>query len=338
MLTELIYEGLEVQARRDRRKSKNLTASIISPCSRKNFYRFAKMVEEDSDAGPNGILLMKFRDGNNAHEDLAIMLRELEFDVVDTEFKAMCGTIYSRVDLAIRLDGMVYNLEFKTMAPNSFETFVNHGIKAFPQYHAQAQVIANSKPTRPLIEMAKNKGTSEFHDEIVKPDLEFIEHLKFIKSGWDSAKESGFRLEDIPDRGFSYGSSECSSCDFKVDCWFKELQDDVIGSEQLTSKELAFLKSLQEELRGYKDNYEAFLEVEQEFKAFTAFLHTKYKKRRVRVANLLSSTSIQFLKSKLDLGVLRSMVDEKELDKAYYFEEVAFFRTDIKLKHRGSRI
>lgn len=335
LLTDKIYKGLvEIQRleseeyRNKKKHSEGLTASALPPYAcRRSLWYTKKRIRQDEAYEPDPLLLSKFKDGKDAHEGLGSFFTSLGIKVIDREFSVNFKGIYARVDYKIKLDGKVYNLEFKTGSDDSFHTFCKYGTQAFPAYYGQAQVILGAQPQFPYIELMKNKNTSAYFDEIVEPNLEYQSNLEKM-----NAEFCNILLEDVPpERDFGYNSRECSGCEFRFKCWFSHLRADVLKESDLSPSEKKVVGYLLGILDTNMESYNTYLDADKEIRDVVAFLHTKHAVGKVKIDRVTSS-AVETHRETPDTEYIRSILSEEQTKLAFRKKESKFFRTTIKFK------
>lgn len=91
--------------------------------------------------------------------------------------------IIGNADGIVEVDGEAMLLEIKSMNDASFKKFKSVGLKtSHPRYYAQCQMMMHLQPgTIPLrraVLLAYNKNTSEYWDECIEIDAEYIVYLR----------------------------------------------------------------------------------------------------------------------------------------------------------------
>jgi len=340
LLSDKIYRGLtELQKQSEKEylerknRTKSLTASTITPtaCRRLNWYSLRRVVL-DSEKQYDPVVLSKFRDGNDAHEFLKYVFMDIstikgaEVKVLDEEYGKTFKGIYARVDYMIKLEELgVCDLEFKTGGGNTYGAYISHGLESLPGYYAQAQVIANSKPRRPCIFLMKCKDSSEYEDEIVKPNEEYANKLVKIKEQFDSQ----MLTDEPPDRGFGYNSDECKGCEFLFRCWFSFIRADTMLERDLSATEKKAVNSLYKSMEDHSEAYGNYVRAERELKDYIAFLHTKHAVSKVRLDGITSSM-VNSRTTDVDKEFIRSVLTEEQAEKAFITRPLKFFRTVIR--------
>lgn len=328
IITDRIYKGL-VELDKDRRRSykrktHSVTASTIQGCRRANWYAI-KDLKPDKSYEQDPLVLSKFRDGNKSHIEVGVLMSDCGIKVLRREIDKTCKGVFVRVDYEVELDGQAYNLEYKTMAPGSFSTFLRYGIVAFPGYYAQCQLMAGSEPLLPSIVLCKNKGTSDYQDELIKLDWEFVDNLAKIKEDFDKSIE----LDMPPERDFSYNSAPCAGCEFRFRCWFSRIRRDVILEKDLSENEKKVVDAFYQDIQDNYDSYSKYLESDQELKNYIAFLHTKHAVSHIKLEGITSSL-VQSSRQSYDMDYIRSLLTKEQIDEAIKFKENKFFRTLIR--------
>lgn len=279
---------------------------------------------------PNPILLSKFRDGNIAHQELEDLLREANLPLLDSEFGALCGDIYCRVDALTELPDLGRaNIEFKTMSNSNFNTFLRYGIEAFPGYYAQCQVILGSEPRRPLILWAKNKNTSEYADEFVEPDEDFIDKLKQKKLEFSRDISQDYP----PEREFSYNSPECKTCEFRFKCWFATIMRRTLLPNDLSPNEVRVIDKLILKLKRLLPLFREYVNSENILRDYIAMLHAKHSVDRVKLP-CITSTSVSQTKEIPNLDYIKSILTDEEYELAFSEVNNKYFRTIINLEEK----
>ena len=318
-------------ARKNRRSPRHLTASNISACRRRNWYAIKKVAVPDTGGvESNPVLLSKFRDGNMAHSDIKNMLEQAGLPVLGEEFDVYCGSIHARIDAATSIPGLGdTNIEFKTMANGSFIRFVKEGIISFPSYYAQCQVILGSKPKRPLILWAKNKNTSEFSDEVVERDEDFIEQLKTRKKDFDAQLETNYP----PERDYSYNSYECKNCEYRFMCWFTTIMKGTLFKSDLSPAEKKSVDALVSKLKATKPNYTSYIFYDTALKDYIAMLHSRHSVDRIKLLNV-NSSMVKSQRETPDLDYIKSVLTEEECSLAFNLVSNTCFRTKLLLERK----
>ena len=328
IVTDRIYKGLvehdEARRKTYKRKTKSLTASAIKGCRRANWYAI-KELKPDKSYERDPLMLSKFRDGNEAHEGLLRLLSDCGIKVIGREIGNTCNGVYVRIDYRIKLDDQVYNLEFKTMADASFGTFLRYGIVAFPGYLAQCQLMAGSKPLFPSIVLCKNKSSSDYMDELIKPDWEFIDNLAKIKEDFDKSIE----LDMPPDRDMGYNDPQCEGCEFRFRCWFSKIRDDILFERDLSKQEKTVVDTFYQAIQDNYKSFDKYVESEQELKNYIAFLHTKHAVSKVKLEGI-NSSMVQTRRQSYDMDYIKSLLTKEQIEEATKYGESKFFRTVIR--------
>jgi len=331
IITNKFYGGLMESARKNRRSPRHLTASNISACRRRNWYAIKKVTVPDSEGVESDpILLSKFRDGNMAHLDIKNMLKQAGLPVLGEEFDVYCGDIHARIDAATSIPGLGdTNIEFKTMANSSFLRFVKEGIISFPSYYAQCQVILGSEPKRPLILWAKNKNTSEFSDELVERDEDFIEQLKTRKKNFDTSLEADYP----PERDYSYNSYECKNCEYLFKCWFTTIMRRTLFSSDLSPTEKKSVDNLVSKLKEAEPSYNHYLFYNIALKDYIAMLHTRHSADRVKLQNV-NSSMVKSQRETPNLDYIKSILTDEQYSLAFNLVSNTCFRTRLLLERK----
>ena len=330
IVTDRIYAGLIENERVSKasyvRKTHSLTASTISVsgCRRANWYAI-KNVKPDRTFEPDPVLLSKFWDGKKAHAALGALFYDCKIKILGREIVTDCKGIYVRIDYRIEIDGITYNLEFKTMIEGSFNNFVKFGIVSFPGYYAQCQVMSGSNPLLPSIVLAKCKGSSDYWDELITPDWDFIDSLVDVKGDFDVAIESGTK----PPRGFDYHSQACKSCEFRVKCWFYKLRKDTVLERDLNPRETSVINHLYKIIQDSGAAFDIFVEAEKELKNYIAFVHTEHGVSGIKLDGI-NSTWVTSHPQSYDMDYIRSILTEEQLKKAIKHGTNNYFRTTIR--------
>jgi len=328
ILTDRIFSGLVVQDQEAKanykRKTGSVTASTIRGCRRANYYAI-KSLKPDSTYEINPLVLSKFWDGKKAHLQLGEFLRACGIKIRAREVVSECRGIYIRFDYIIGIDDTDYKLEFKTMAEGPFNTFVRYGLIAFPGYHAQCQLMAGAEPNIPSLVLCKNKGTSDYMDEIIVPDWEFIDNLAKIKDQFDS----DILHSKPPARDFEYHSTECAGCEYRVRCWLSKLRNEVLLEKDLNETEKKAVDTFYNVMEDNTSAYNEYLEAEGNLKNYVAFLHTKHAVLRVRLEGI-NSTSVVTHPQKYDMDYIWSILTEEQREKATIRGESRYLRTMIR--------
>lgn len=327
IVTDRIYKGLvsleKARKASYKRKTGSLTASVILSCRRASWYAI-KDLKPDRSHELDPLVLLRFRDGNESHIKIGILLVDCGIKVIGREIDNTCKGIFVRIDYRIQLDGQDYNLEFKTMAPGPFSTFLKYGIAAFPSYFAQCQLMAGSEPVLPSIVLCKNKGTSDYQDELIKLDWEFIDNLARIKEDFDKNLE----LDIPPERDFSYNSAPCAGCEFRFRCWFSKIRNDVVLEKDLSQNERKVVDKFYQDIQDNYEAYNKYLESDGELKNYIAFLHTKHAVSKIKLEGITSSL-IKTSRQDYDMDYIRSLLTREQIDEAIRYKENKFFRTII---------
>jgi len=330
ILSDKIYKGLTLinQAQREewgkrKRKAKGLTASIITACRRSNWYNLKNIKgDEENEIDPE--LLAIFRDGNDHHEFLGQLLEDIGIKVIDTEYTKMCQGISTRVDRMVKIDDIVYDLEFKTTDNvASFNTFVNYGTVAFPGYYAQAQVILGSVPKRPLIELFKCGG--KYCDELVEINEDYIANLVKVNEEFISSMVT----DTPPEKDFTYNSTQCEGCEHKFKCWFSYLRMDTIREKDLSKEEKKVIDSLYNNISELSGKVDEYNESYKTLKDYIAYIHTKHAVSKVKLNGITSSMVITNREYE-DKEYIKSILSGEQLDLAFYTKPNKFFRTIVK--------
>ena len=328
ILAEKIYTGLvtakdreDQEHNRKRRTAHSLTASIITACRRANWYNF-KRVSADKEYSTDPVLLSKFWDGTVEHALLSELFDRVEVKVIDREFGKVCKGIYARVDYLIELEGVQYDLEFKTCDESTFSTFCKYGIQAFPGYYAQCQVMLGAKPFRPLIFAMKCKGTSEYEDEEVERNPGYIGNLVRIKDEFNVSLKGS----TPPEREFGYNSGMCTGCEHKFKCWFSHLRSEILTEGNLTENETLTVNKFFLELRQHLEGYNNYIKFEEGLKDYIAFLHTKHAVSKVKL-NGITSSAVTTNREHCNTNYVKSILSEEQLNLAFTVGKSEFFRT-----------
>ena len=328
VLADRIFSGLVAQDREAKanykRKTHSVTASTIRGCRRANYYAI-KDLKPDSTYEVNPLTLSKFWDGKKAHLQLGEFLRLCGIKIKAREVVSECKGIYIRFDYIVGVDGTDYKLEFKTMDSGPFNTFVRYGIVAFPGYHAQCQLMAGAEPQIPSLVLCKNKGTSDYMDEIIVPDWEFIDHLAEIKTQFDGDILRG----KPPARDFTYHSTECAGCEYRVRCWLSKLRNEILMEKDLSETEKKAIDTFYTTMDDNAEAYDGYLEAERELKNYIAFLHTKHAVSRVKLEGI-NSTSVVTHPQRYDMDYIWSILTEEQREKATIRGESRYIRTMVR--------
>ena len=328
IITDRIHKGL-VEIEKERRKTyktktKSLTASGIQGCRRARGY-VIKDLKPDRSYEPDPLALLKFRDGNKAHVEVGVLMFDCGIKIIGREIDSNCKGVFVRIDYKVQIGSQPYNLEFKTMDSGPYNTFLKYGIVAFPGYHAQCQLMAGSEPLLPSIVLCKNKGSSDYMDELIKPDWEFIDGLVETKEDFDR----NIGLDILPERDFEYGSPQCAGCEYRLRCWFSRIRNDVILEKDLGENEKKVIDTFYQGIQDNYDSYSKYLESEQELKNYIAFLHTKHAVSHIKLEGITSSL-IQSSRQSYDMDYVRSLLTKEQIDEAIKYKENKFFRTLIR--------
>lgn len=332
IIVDRIYKGLlelDEDQREEYRKKKrvhkrSLTASIIEGCRRANWYAI-KDLRPDKSFERDPVMLSKFRDGHKAHIDLGVLLYDCGIKILGREIDNTCKGVFVRIDYRIQIDGQAYNLEYKTMDGRPFATFLKYGIVAFPGYLAQCQLMAGSEPLLPSIVLCKNKGGSDYGEEFIKPDWEFIDNLAKIKEDFDEDIDSN----TPPERPFDYNSAPCGGCEYRFWCWFSKIRSEVIIERDLNENEKAVVDTLYQTMQDNYETYNKYLGAESELKNYIAFLHTKHAVSKVKLTGITSSL-VETRVQSYDMDYIRSMLTLEQIGEAIKFRENKYFRTTIR--------
>lgn len=333
ILTDRIYEGLVkhekserlAYRKRTKGKPKSLTASIIwSVCRRARGYE-ARDLRPDQSHELDPATLSRFWDGKVEHQVLRYLFKDCGIQVIDEEISNTCQGVYVRIDYRIKIDGQIYNVEFKSMNPSSYSVFLSHGIVAFPGYYAQCQLMAGSSPRFPSLVLCKSKGESEYEDEIIKPDWDFIDELAKRKEDFDNVLTSG----TLPERDFEYNSAQCEGCEYRFRCWFSRIRDEVLVERDLGKNEKKVVDSLYQGMQDNYDNFSKYLESEANLKNYIAFLHTKHAVSKVKLEGITSSL-VRTNPVSYDMDYIFSLLAVEQIEKATKHKTNKFYRTIIK--------
>lgn len=344
MIIDKIRNSVVSQARANKRRPKQRTASVILSCRRWNYYAI-KGYQKQPD--PEYLLQLKFSDGNLHHEDLANKMANAKgIKVLDTEYGVVGKGIYARLDAIVSIscdgcdqrkscwwlkvngeppEGGIHNVEAKSMFEDSFRTFVKYGIKAFPGYYAQCQVMACSEPIRPSIVIGKNKNSSDLWEELIEPDWDYIEKLSSDKAEFDYY----LARNTAPPRDFGYRSPMCQSCEFLWKCWFSNLKRDLGTSTNIPETQKKAIRQLHERLLELEEAHNAYCEVDSALRDYVAFLHVKHSFRKIRLPQVTSSV-VETTKTYPNWDYIESILDEEQLEKSRREKKSTFYRTTIR--------
>ena len=328
LISDIIYEGLrtshEIESEKWRRckHHKSLTASIVTACRRANWYRFHNIRPEGESLPVS--LLSRFRDGNIAHESLRPLFRDAGVLVLKEEFGKVGLGIYVRVDYLIKAKGILYDVEFKTMAKSSFDKFLDYGVIAFPSYYSQCQVILHAEPIRPLVFLCKCKDSSAYEDQLVEPDEETAKLLKISNDAFVNDLNS----QSPPEKPYGYSSVQCKGCEWKFRCWFSMLTKDKLEEKDLEKSEAEAVTYFYRKMQENRANYLNYLSAEQDLKNYIAFLHTKHGVSSIRLVGV-RSVFVHQTREKENKVYVRSILTPEEQAIAFSPTYSKFFSTRI---------
>lgn len=331
-LSDIIKDGLvqlEEENYQSRLKRKNtaktLTASTAYGCIRSNWYSVKKVPRTRKD--PNVDLLMRFREGNDAHDAMGPLLTDVGCKILDKEFGVVGKGVYARVDYKIKVEDQIYNIEAKTMERNSFQTFCENGVVAFPHYNAQCQVIIAAEPHIPLIFLVKCVFPIDWEDEIVVPDESIISQIGSKESEFEKA----LLKSEPPERPFEYGSTQCKGCDFRYQCWHMYIRANTLEEKDLDAKEKATVDFLYDEARKHYASSYAYSEALDRLKSYIAYLHNKHSSDKIRLEGIRSIKVHNKGRAVLDQVELHKLLSEEEIARitirnpSDYFKTTAYF-------------
>lgn len=317
MLAERIMESFfpKLQPGEKPRRSKSLTASIITGCPRRNWY-VIKGIPGNVEYTPDYPTQAKFFDGNVQHSVLTSLLNQ-EYDeyrvrdvkLIKDEFPAIAHglggvSIYSRVDFQVCLDEILYvNGEFKTMAENPYMTWMEETVQAFPSYYAQCQVCLQANPANPFLLLVKNKNTSEYNEELVAPDTAFMSHLFDIKRSFDRHITN----DTLPERPYRYGTVECKGCEYLRRCWYKFIMEETADVRSILPAEIRVIKSLLRVLGATRETRERYDIAHEELQNYMGWLHQKYQSRYIRLP-IIRSTWVSFTRETPNLDRVKRLL------------------------------
>lgn len=286
--------------------SKTLTASTAYGCSRANWYNVKKQRRSNYEADVN--LLMRFREGNDAHEAVGPLLTDVGVKVLDKEFGVKGKGVYARVDYKIKIEDKVYNVEVKTMEQGSFQTFCENGVSAFHHYNAQCQVILAAEPHIPLIFLAKCVFPIDWEDELVQKDPEIINQIGSKELEFEDA----VLKEEPPERPFEYGSTQCKGCDYRYRCWMMYIRANTLEEKDLDEKEKKAVDYLYQEARRHFPSSVAFDQALQSLKSYIAYLHSKHSSDVVKLEGIRSRVIHTKGIARPDLVELQKLISEAD--------------------------
>lgn len=345
MIVDKVYQGVVEESQRNRRRSKALTASIVSSCRRLNWYVIKGVKGKEYEVEAESILIGQ--EGNLHHDAVRELLSKTPGIIVsDEEFGVVGSDIYARVDVMIQINcedcdrrencwwfeehghpiGGLHNVEVKSMTDANFKIFGIRGTKAFPAHYAQCQVMLSSTPRRPLIVLAKNRLTGALEEELLPFDEEEIAKLAQIKKEFDESLQGN----EPPEREYGYTSVECEGCDFRFKCWFSQIRKETAFEKDLSVGERERIRAFIKHLQGLEEEKDRYYALEGALKDYVAMLHIRHSVDKIKVPGV-SSSLVRFMKEQPNLDYIRGILSEEEYDLALPEIPVIYYRTGIKL-------
>jgi len=306
------------RARGNTRRSKTMTGSIASVCARWLYYEVMRYPPNKYRV-PNLDLQYIFRDGNVGQEVFVELCKEAGILILREEFYVRWRDIPSRVDFRADVDGQLYDVEFKRFSPNMFQLWSQGGVRAFPRYHAQTQVISASVHN-PVLFIVQNKGLGIPGEEMVERDPEALEQIYQSKLEFERAK----RTNVAPKRPFEFGSAECYGCEFKTTCWFSAIVKEKV--ESLTEEEKERVLWLVDRLKENKESWEKYSGWWDTLGNYLAILHARYSSKRLEIGPVRSQVIFQKRKH-LDQDRMRNEIPD--LAKYEYEDKNSFIRKSV---------
>ena len=225
-----------------------------------------------------------------AHQDKFVrQLRALPGCEVlnDDDYWVRCGEIPARVDVRLKIDEVIWNIEFKSLGNYSFDRLQQYGLIGIPQYYAQCQVIVGGEDS-PVLFYAKNVENGKIYEEVVRRDEELIEDI--IEKG-EAYYNRPISDRDTypPDRPYDYSSVQCNACPARDECWFSEIQPGLIEAKQIAKEDRIKVRKLVDIVDKNAGGYNEYIRAYDNLKLYLELLHVRYGVDKLQLKGIRSN-------------------------------------------------